>query len=322
MTPPRYIHAQQTAFITCRAVGRSFRFVPTEKVTETLLFVLAHTCSKFDVSVHEVLYMSNHFHLLITAHTKCLPKFMEELNSLGSRALNALRGTSGTNFEKGYGLVEPQDSKKLLEHAVYTLANPCSSDLVTKARHWKGVTTMKMRYGDEIVVKKPKYGIWARKGPGKKKSSRKRKRRDSRLASKRDRSIIPETATFRLVRPAVRPELTDDELRDLVLEQVRAREDACEAKRQRSGKKVLKMRQVRAQHWAAMPGAEDLFGVRPTVSSTDKWKRIAALQRKKAFERAYAEARERWLSGEEGVLFPGGTWLMWHRYAAQCVCNA
>ncbi|WP_181198320.1 transposase, partial [Enhygromyxa salina] len=71
MTPPRSIHDQQTAFLTCRAVGRSFRFVPTEKVTQTLLFVLAYTCSKYPVSIHEVVYMSNHFHVLMTAHTKC-----------------------------------------------------------------------------------------------------------------------------------------------------------------------------------------------------------------------------------------------------------
>ncbi|PRQ02907.1 Transposase IS200 like protein [Enhygromyxa salina] len=320
MTPPRSIHEEQTAFITCRAVGRSFRFVPTEKVAETLMFVLAHTCSKFPVSVHEVVYMSNHFHLLMTAHTKCIPQFMEELNSLASRALNAIRGISGTNIEKGYNLVEPQDAEKLIEHAVYTLTNPCSSDLVTKARHWKGVTTVRMRYGDELVLRKPRYGIWAPKKSveKKRKAAKKRRRRDARTPSECGRSRIPATARLRLVRPAIRPELSDDELRDLVLEGVEARENVLELRRRKAGRKVLKMRVVKAQHWAAMPGAEDLFGVRPTVSSTDKWKRIAALQRKKEFEEAYAEARERWLGGERDVEFPRGTWLMWRRYAARC----
>jgi hypothetical protein len=69
-----------------------------------------------------------------------------------------------------------------------------------------------------------------------------------------------------------------------------------------------------------MPGAEDLFGVRPTVSATNKDERLDALRRKKAFEKAYAEARERWLGGERDVEFPGGTWLMWRRYKAQCAC--
>jgi hypothetical protein len=112
--------------------------------------------------------------------------------------------------------------------------------------------------------------------------------------------------------------LSDDELRDLVLEQVETREGELEVVRQQAGKKVMKMRNVMKQHWAAMPGAEDLFGVRPTVSATDKWKRIAALQRKKVFEQAYAEVRERWLGGEKDAEFPEGTWLMWRRYSARC----
>ena len=318
MTPPRVIHEEQTAFITCRAVGCSFRFVPTEKVTETLLFVLAYTCSKFDVSVHEVVYMSNHFHLLMTAHAKCIPDFMEQLNSLASRALNALRGTSGTNFEKNYGLVEPQDGEKQLTHAVYTLTNPCASDLVTKARLWKGVTTARMRYGEELVVQKPRYGLWKPKSTNKQRLAKKRKRRDARTPSLCGRSIIPKTATLRLVRPRVRLDLSDDELRDLVFERVAAREDKLETVRAEAGKKVLNMRNVKAQHWATMPGAEDLFGVNPTVSATSPDGRIEALRRKKAFEQAYAAARERWLAGDKDVEFPGGTWLMWRRYKAQC----
>ena len=310
-------------------MGRSFRFVPTEKVTETLLFVLAYTCSKFEVSVHEVVYMSNHYHLLMTAHSKCLPDFMEQLNSLASRALNALRGISGTNFEKGYSLVEPQDDKKVLEHAIYTLTNPCASDLVTKARQWKGVTTTRMRYGDELLLRKPNYGLWTpnkatkvHKSAKKRKLAEKRRRRDARTPSKRDRSKIPKTAKLRLVRPPVRPELSDDELRDLVLEGVAEREVVLEGVRAKAGKKVLKMRNVRAQHWAAMPGPEAMFGTRPTVSATDKWKRIAALQRNKEFENAYAKARGRWLADEKDVEFPAGTWLMCRRYAAQCACSA
>ncbi|WP_181234065.1 transposase [Enhygromyxa salina] len=290
--------------------------MPTKEVTEIILFALAYTCSKFDVSLHEVVYMSNHFHMLLTAHTKCLPKFMEELNSLTSRALNAHRGISGTNFEKGYGLVEPQDEAKLLEHVVYTLTNPCDSDLVTKARQWKGVTTARMRYGQELVVPKPKYGLWEPKNPAK--SAKKRKRPDARTRSKRDRSTLPATATLRLVRPPLRPELTDDELRDLVLEQVATRERELEDVRERQGTKVLGMRKVKAQHWAAMPGPEDLFGVRPTVSAKDRRKRIAALGEKKRFEEAYALAWERWRGGEKDVEFPAGTWLMCHRYRARC----
>ncbi|WP_181234376.1 transposase [Enhygromyxa salina] len=290
--------------------------MPNEQVTETIQFILADACSKHDVSLHEVVYMSNHFHILLTAHSRCLPDFMRDLNSVTSRALNALRGTKGTNVEKGYGLVEPQDDEKVLEHAVYTLANPCASDLVTRARHWKGVTTTRMRYGEEIVLKKPRYGIWARKKQGEKRKQRKRP--DARMASKRDRSTIQKYATLKLVRPPIMPELSDDELRDLVLERVGIRENELEEKRQTAGKKVVKMRNVKKYHWSTMLRATELFGLRPTVSASDKETRLEALRRNKEFQRAYAEARERWLQGEKDVEFPAGTWLMCRRYGARC----
>ncbi|PRQ05172.1 transposase [Enhygromyxa salina] len=317
MTPPRIIHEEQTAFITCRAVNRSFRFVPNEQVTQTIRFVFAYTCSKFNVSLHEVLYMSDHFHLLLTAHTKCIPDFMEELNSLMARALNALRGISGTNFEKGYNLVEPQDAEKTLEHAIYTLVNPCASDLVTKARHWKGFTTIGMEYGQEILVPKPRFGMWEPK-PAKKPKKKPRKRRDARTPSKCGRSTIPDVVALRLVRPPVRGELSDGELREFVLKRVEEEENECEAVRAAKRKKVFGMRNVMRQHWASMPGTEDLFGVRPTVSAKHKTKRVEALRNKGVFEEAYAIARARWLAGETDVEFPAGTWLMWRRYAANC----
>ena len=175
-----------------------------------------------------------------------------------------------------------------------------------------------MRYGEELVVQKPLYGLWTPKPKTAKDPVKKRRRKDARTPTKRGRSCIPDSATLRLVRPPVRSELSDDELRDLVCEQVAARESELEELRARRGKKVLKMRNVKKQHWAAMPGAEELFGVRPTVSAKDKWKRIAALQRKKEFEQLYRRAWESWLGGEKEVEFPRGSWLMCHRYSARC----
>ena len=104
----------------------------------------------------------------------------------------------------------------------------------------------------------------------------------------------------------------------MVLERVATREDLLETIRAKANKKVLKMRYVKAQHWSTMPGPKQLFGVQPTVSATDSAKRVEAISRKRAFEKAYAQARARWLEGETDVEFPGGTWLMWRRYKAQC----
>lgn len=34
--------------------------------------------------------------------------------------------------------------ERLLEHCVYTLANPCRAHLVVRSRHWEGVSSLKL----------------------------------------------------------------------------------------------------------------------------------------------------------------------------------
>ena len=91
VTPPRYIVEDQLVFVTCGAVGRSFRFLPVEAVVRFLWFALAATVRKYGIAVHEVFFLSNHFHIVLTDVDGCLPDFMRDLNSLVSRGLNALR---------------------------------------------------------------------------------------------------------------------------------------------------------------------------------------------------------------------------------------
>jgi hypothetical protein len=61
------------------------------------------------------------------------------------------------------------------------------------------------------------------------------------------------------------------------------------------------------------------FTLTPTVASTCKWTRIARLQRKRDWERAYATARTSLLAGEDSV-FPYGTYWM-RRFAGVRVAS-
>lgn len=66
--------------------------------------------------------MSNH--LLLTDLDGCLPDFVQELDSLLSRQLNAMRSFKGTNIEKEHNLVEIHGEARHFEHAIHTLLNP------------------------------------------------------------------------------------------------------------------------------------------------------------------------------------------------------
>ena len=299
-------------YVTARAIGRLYRFVPQPAVRELLRYVLAVAANKYGVLIHEYQFLSNHFHLQVTVPGKCLPDFMMTMNSLISRGLNALRGTRGTNIEKGYSLVVELDDATVLEHSVYTLANCVEANIVQRTRHYQGVSSHDLRYGQSITIKRPKRGLWAPK-------SGRRRNEDARWSDKRDRSILPEEVTLTLVRPSIYPALSDDELRDLVLSKLKDTEGRCEVRRRRTGKRVLGMRRAKAMHYNTEPGKEELFHRRPTVAARNSGRRVAELARRAVFLKEYRVAKERWLAGERNVEFPEGTWWMWRRYSVRCV---
>lgn len=103
--------------------------------------------------------MSNHAHFCITDNKGVLPSFVEKMNSLIARQLNALRGEKGTNFEKGYSDLDILDSDSLADLCAYTLANPCEAGLVSTAAAWKGVSTYHMEYNKPFTVKRPNCGM-------------------------------------------------------------------------------------------------------------------------------------------------------------------
>ena len=97
-------------------------------------------------------------------------------------------------------------------------------------------------------------------------------------------------------------------------QRVTAAEKRLAEERMRTGRRVLGRRNVKLQDWRESPDTfEKRRGLRPTVKAKDKWARIEALQRNKAFVVAYRLARKLWLAGFETTFPPGTYWL--HKFA-------
>ena len=291
-------------------MGRAFRFLPVERVVQTLFFVFAYAVMNSGVEIHEFCWMSNHFHLLLTTRDTRLPRFMQLLDSLSSRALNALRAWSGANFEKNYNIVVDTDIEAILNHSAYILANPSAAHLVARATQWKGLTSVKMNYGEEVTVERPKFGLWGNKPQPVMRSSGRRAR------AKRTRT--PTSVKFKLVRPPVMEGATDAEVREEVRRRVGIAEAKAEAERVATGRRVLGMKRVSQQHWNDLPQKrDDLFGPVPKAAG-NRWAVAEALRRSRTFLEQYREALSAWCAGERDVEFPYGTYLMRVRYAVRC----
>ena len=335
MTPPRYIVQNQLCFVTCSAIGRSFRFLPTRHVVELIWYILAVMTQRSGVQIHEVIFMSNHCHLLLTDRDGVLPDFMRDLNSLLSRGLNALRGSTGSNVEKSYNIVTPTDGAKVVEHAVYALTNPCNAHLVKRAAQWQGVTTLGLEYGRTVTLRRPSGGLW--KSIADALANLQRKPRSTARTSEgrlrhAGRTTLPETVELALVRPAVMLEHSDVALRELIRAEVRRVEDRLIVERRGAGRDVMGMRRVLSQSYTDTPTTSRvLFQTTPRVSGRT-WARLEALGRRLEFERAHAVARdaiaelltqartlgERLAAQFAAIELPHGAFLLRRHYGGVC----
>lgn len=318
MTPPRLIQPGQLCFVTVRAVNRCYRFAPSPQALEIIWYCFARTLHKYQgrIEAHEFLWMSNHYHLVLTDRGACLPRFMEELNSLMARALNALHGLCGTVVEKGYNLVLVGTEDKVVKHCVYTLANPCSAHLVERSLQWKGVSSAKLEYGVAVTVERPKCGLWGERCRG----AGIQDPRGSKQARSAGRSKLPERVPLVLERPPILLELPDHELRKEIRRRLEERQRDLSVQRKKSRIRVMGWRAATRVDVRLAPRLrEERFGAVPHFSASGSAARVFAWQRRRNFMAQYYDALKRFVGGDRAAEFPAGTWLMRVRYRASCV---
>ena len=306
MSSPRNLYPNTTVFVTCRCVHQSFRLVPKPVVRRIVDFCFGVVSTRYreetGMEFYEFEFISTHYHLVANNGTGCITDFLQDLNALIARELNALRGTSGSFFDRDPGIQTVVGDGRVFRHCVYALANAVAAGIVHKTAHWKGSNSLRMEYGKQYVVSKPRVGLWSKKVQHK----HRRSSRDSGRAAFADRSKLPDTTVLMLDRPPIMPELSDVELRAKIREAL-ARKEA-ELAEKRAGKPVLGMKAARKIHWRTVPkDGEELFGRQPNFSTETVAQRVAMKRIRKSFPREHADALARWNAGDRDVVFPAGT---------------
>jgi len=104
----------------------------------------------------------------------------------------------------------------------------------------------------------------------------------------------------------------------LVREQVDHAVAKAKAERLEKGIKLVGRKGVLRQRWNDSPNTrEPRRGLSPRVACRNKWARIEAVQRNKAFLDAYRGARADHLAGREAN-FPPGTWWLCRYAGLKC----
>jgi REP element-mobilizing transposase RayT len=289
MTPPRRVLPGISYLVTRRCSERRFFLKPTRTTTEIFLYVLAVAARRYGVLVHVACVLSNHCHLVVTDTKGQLPRFMQYLDSLVARAVNASIGRFEGFWAKdgSYSAVEPIDPSDVVGKIAYVLANPVAAGLVRRGAQWPGLWTAPEQIGTTtLTAHKPKVFF-------------------------DPKSYLPATAELELTVPPHFPSAA--EFRAVVSTELQA----LEAKEQ--GRRFLGVARVLAQSPFARPApGEPRFALNPRIAARDKWRRIEAIQRLKTFVEEYRQAWAARLSGATTVLFPAGTWLLRVLHGVQC----
>lgn len=283
--------------VTRRCTQRQFLMRPDPGTNNAFVYCLAEAAARFRIRVLFTVAMSNHHHTGIYDPDGNYPAFLEHFHKLFAKCQNALRGR-WENFWSSeqtsvVRLIEPDD---IVEKMVYALTNPVKDGLVESAHHWPGVTSIHvLLHGGTLTASRPRH-FFREEGP------------------------MPKTAMLRLERPPGFDHMDIDEFAAHVLERVRQVEQTVASERRRSGTGIVGRRAILHQHWAEYPKTQEpRRTLDPRIAGRNKWSRVEALLRNRAFRDAYAAARAALVAGIRGVLFPAGTY--WLRRFALVDCE-
>jgi putative transposase len=292
MSMPRAVIPGRCYLVTRRCSERRFFLRPDQATNNAFKYCLALAARNSGVTAIGLGVTSNHYHLVLVDKQGHLPHFLEHFHKLLAKHQNALRGRWeafwASEQTSVVELVKPED---VMAKLVYAIANPVSSHLVDKVHHWPGVESLTAIDQDlPLVATKPLKFF------------------------DQNNKNLPELLELRFARAPGFESLSHEEYTKLLRDEVTKAEKAAADERRERGITIVGRAAVLKQHWNAKPSShEPRRGMSPRVACKNKWARLEALNRNKAFIEQYREARIAKLGGQDAV-FPAGTWWL-HRFA-------
>ena len=285
-----------TYLITRRCTQRQFLLRPSSLINQIVRYCVAVAAERYGIEVHSLCVLSNHSHLVVTDPTGTLPRFLQWMHEYIAKCVNASCGRWENMWSsEATSVVRLEADVDVLDKIVYCLVNPVSAGLVAHGEQWPGVRTSPLDLAGAAseVARPPVY--FREDGP------------------------TPATATLRIVRPKIFPELSAEELAEQVAELVAEREREVRDAHARAGVKFLGVRAIVRQKQTDRPRTQGpRRKLSPQVAAKDGGLRAAALARLKAFQDGYRAALMLWRQGVREVVFPPGTYAMRVVHGAAC----
>jgi REP element-mobilizing transposase RayT len=130
--------------VTCRTIQGRFLLQPTEELRDIIIGTLARAQQLYPVDIHAYVFMSNHYHLLLSApDAQRLARFMGYVNSKLAREIGRLTGWRDKIWSRRYQAVVVSDEEfAQVGRLRYVLSHGVKEGLVDHPADWPGANTV------------------------------------------------------------------------------------------------------------------------------------------------------------------------------------
>jgi putative transposase len=284
VTLPRQVLPGTTYLVTRRVSQRQFLLKPSAVTRQVVLYCFHRAAQKYDIELHALETLDNHYHAVVTDTRGNLPDFMAWVHREIAKCLNEIYGRSENLFsDDKYSAVVLIDRESVLDKLVYTFVNVVAARLVRHYRDWHGVRSTPqdwLRPPDS--VKRPDFHFG---------------QSDERWAEVECRYTVP-------------PQLRDSEAEQLVGEldrMIAERERSIRAEAARAGKTFVgEQRLLKLDPFDSPKTPHRKGKLNPRFAAGTAEGQERGRQMLRAFRSAYREAFEKWRNGVRST-FPAGT---------------
>ena len=149
--PLRIIQTQLPYHLVCRTNNRSFRF-DQRHITRIVFKALKETHEKYNLLIHHVVLMANHYHIIATATEENLDRAMQYFNSRVAVRFNKHTGRSGHLWGDRYKSCIIDTDEYYMACVRYIYHNPKRAGIVTDLEDYSDSSFHFWAFGKKMDV--------------------------------------------------------------------------------------------------------------------------------------------------------------------------
>lgn len=288
----RFIRPDSLVEVTCRTLQGRLLLRPSAMLSEIILGVLGRAQRMYQMEIHAFVFLSNHYHLLVTAQSASqLARFMGYVNSNLAREAGRLHGWQQKFWGRRYqAIVVSGEERAQIARLEYLLAHGAKEGLVRSPKEWPGAHCVHAL----LDSSQPVAGTWFDR------SAEYRAQLNGVKFEPRDFASLETVRLSPLPTWRHAPEAVQTQRIAQIVEQI---ETASEANRRQTGTQPLGRTTILRQRPHERP-TRSKRSPAPLIHAATKRVRLAWWRAYRFFVAAYRRASDAFRQGASNVTFP------------------